>query len=156
MKSVFKGEKISVKQRFIFLLIILLAFFLVSCEAGEENENSNRQESTEEEKADEQTKVKFRGIHVDVQAKEVVIRGKVKTNQYEFYYEMEQDGKKIVEETAYSVDNPNEEWESFEIMYDTPKEVKENGELVIINIYGKNIHGDKISSNYITVDFSYL
>ena len=83
MKSVFKGEKISVKQRYIFLLIILLAFFLVSCEAGEENENSDRQESTEEEKADEQTKVKFRGIHVDVQAKEVVIRGKVKTNQYE-------------------------------------------------------------------------
>jgi len=133
-----------------YIILIMMSILLSACGNADpdvedtENENTSGQEET--------GSVVLQDVEVETEDLLVSVTGEAIADKGEFYYRVEEEGDVIVEETHVSLEDPDDNWEEFDITLDLTDKYSGNEEPPVIVLYGKNDEGEMVNPNYIPID----
>jgi hypothetical protein len=128
-------------------LLILLAGCSGSSEPGQKENEIKAEAST----AEEQPTLNIRNMEITKEDNVVQIAGEARATDDLFYYQLEQDGEFLTDETEIKLDKTSQGWGKFEIKL-VAEDINED-ENPILTLYVKSNSGEVVNPNYIAVDY---
>lgn len=116
------------------------------------NEEGTEQADQEESKET----AEFKSIDIKVDDKEIHLTGNANVSNGALYYEIEdQEGKVLLKEQKFELEEAEGNWSEFAIDIPTEK-VEDAGDTAILLMYGKDENGKEMNPNHVPVDMTMM
>ncbi|WP_010650038.1 hypothetical protein [Oceanobacillus massiliensis] len=130
--------------------IMMLASVLILAACG--NGNSNTADSQHTVVEESNASVKFQNLDLKTEGNEFVLTGEASATEGAFFYVIDQEAERIVEEQRITLEADPGVWEDFEIKGTLPETVRGKEAPPMILLYGKDANDKTVNPNYIPID----